>query len=70
MSGHHPWGGLTKHFTPEDREIIKAGMAEIVTDSDRREREADRPASKANVSPQGGVSTPPIPDPVALRHDG
>ncbi len=69
MSGHHPWSELTKHFTPEDREIIEAGTTEIVADSDRREGETDRPAHKANVSPQGGTSTPPAPVPVALRHD-
>ena len=38
MSGHHPWSELTKHFTPEDREIVEAGAAEIVADSDRRAR--------------------------------
>ena len=70
MSGRHPWSDLTKHFTPEDRENIKAGTAEIVADSDRREREADRSTRKANVSSQGGASIPPAPDPLALRHEG
>lgn len=70
MSGRHLWSELTKHFTPEDRESIEAGAAEIVADSDRREGEADRPARKARVTPQGGASTPLAPDPVALRHDG
>ncbi len=70
MSGHHPWSELTKHFTPEDREVVKAGTDEIVADSDRRERETDQPARKARVSPHGGASAPPAPDPVALRHDG
>ena len=54
MSGHHPWSELTKHFTPEDQEIVEAGAAEIVADSDRREREVERPARPARVSPQGG----------------
>ncbi|MCY4507749.1 MAG: hypothetical protein OXG35_12440 [Acidobacteria bacterium] len=67
MSGHHPWSELTKHFTPEDREIVDAGAAEIVADSDRREREVERPA---RVSPQGGATAPPAPDPAALRPDG
>ena len=49
MSGHHPWSELTRHFTPEDREIVEAGAAEIVADSDRREREAERPARPARV---------------------
>ena len=62
MSGHHPWSELTKHFTPEDREIVEAGSAEIVTDSDRREREAERPVRKAGVPPQGGASAPSVPD--------
>ena len=70
MSGHHPWSELTRHFTPEDREIIKAGATEIVADSDRREREAERTARPARVSPQGGATAPPAPDPAALRPDG
>jgi len=59
MSGHHPWSALTKHFSPEDREIVEAGAAEIIAGSDRREREAERPARTARVSPQGGASVPP-----------
>ena len=39
---------------------------EIVADSDRREREAERPARPARVSPQGGATAPPPPDPAAL----
>ena len=70
MSGHHPWSELTRHFTPEDREIVEAGAAEIVADSDRREREAERPARPARVSPQGGATARPAPDPAALRPDG
>ena len=52
---------------PRDREIVEAGAAEIVADSDRREREVERPA---RVSPQGGATAPPAPDPAALRPDG
>ena len=37
MTGHHPWGKLTNHFTPENRKIVEAGPAEIVVNSDRRE---------------------------------
>lgn len=70
MSGHHSWSELTKHFTPEDREIVEAGAADIVADSDLREREADLLARKACVSPQGGASAPPASDPVARRPDG
>ena len=68
MSGHHPWSELTGHFTPEDREIVEAGAAEIV--ADRREREAARTARPAPVSPQGGATAQPAPDPAALRPDG
>lgn len=70
MSGHHPWSDLTKHFSPEDREIVEAGAAEIVADSDLRERDADLPARKAGVSPQGGASAPLASDPVARRPGG
>ena len=38
MSGHHPWSELTKHFTPEDLKTVEVGAAEVVADSDRRER--------------------------------
>ena len=69
MSGHHPWSELTKHFSPEDREIVEAGAAEIVGDSDRREREAERTARPARVSPKG-VTALPAPNPAALRSDG
>ena len=50
MSGHHPWSELTKHFTPEDREIVESGAAEIVADSDRRERREKQPARPARIS--------------------
>ena len=42
-----PWSELTKHFTPEDREVVEAGAAEIVADSDRRERLEQRRGSRA-----------------------
>ncbi len=70
MSGHDPWNELTRHFTPEDREIVEVGAAEIVADSDRREREAGRTARPARVSTQGGATAPASPDPAALRPDG
>ena len=50
MSGHHPWSELTKHFTAEDQEIVEAGAAEIVVDSDRRERQEERPARPRRVA--------------------
>ena len=61
MSGHHPWRDLTRHFTPEDLEIIEAGTAEIVAESDRRERRAERPASPSRATRQAGVFGPPAP---------
>lgn len=68
MSGHHQWSELTKHFTPEDREIVTAGADEVVADSDRREREAARTTGKVSGSPQGGTTTPsaqvPYPPPI------
>ena len=48
MSGHHPWRELTKYFTAEDREVVEAGAAEIVADSDRRERLDRRRAGAAS----------------------
>ena len=38
MSGHHPWSDLTKHFNTEDRKTVQTRAAEILVDSDRRER--------------------------------
>ena len=46
MTGHHPWGELTKHFTPEDRKIVEAGPAEIVVDSDWRECGSSGPSGR------------------------
>ncbi len=69
MSGHHPWSELTKHFTAEDREIVEAGAAEIVADSDGRERQEEQPARPRPVSQQGSACAPPTMDPVELRHD-
>ena len=69
MSGHHPWSELTKHFTPEDREIVEAGAAEIVADSDGRERQEERPARPRRASQQGSACAPPTQGPVDLGHD-
>ena len=50
MSGRHPWSELPKHFTPEDREIIEAGTAKIVADSNRCEvRRTSPPARLASL---------------------
>ena len=65
-----PMAAEHTNVTLADREIIEAGAAEIVADSDRREREADLLARKACVSPQGGASAPPTSGPVAHRPDG
>ena len=62
MSGHHPWSELTKHFTPEDRKTVEAGAADIVADSDRRERRKQRHAGRAPHPSQ-----PPSPAPPARR---
>ncbi len=70
MTGHHPWSELTKHFTPEDREIVEAGAAEIVADSDQRERREERPSRPARVSRQGGAWAPPTQVPADFGHDG
>ncbi len=68
MSGHHPWSELTKHFTPEDLEIVEAGTAEIVADSDRRERRAEHQGRPPRASGQAG--TPPSPAAAVPGHDG
>ena len=65
MSGHHPWSELTKHFTPEDREIVEAGAAEIVADSDRRARLEQRRASATSKPPQRTRPAPPAGLPAA-----
>ena len=70
MSGHHPWSELTKRFTPEDREIVEAGAAQIVADSDRRERLAERPARPSRASGQAGAGAAPAPASAAPGHDG
>ena len=70
MSGHHAWSELTKHFTPEDREVVEAGAAEIVADSDRRERQDQRPARPTDAARQGGADPPPVQTPAVLRPDG
>ncbi len=67
MSGHHPWSELTKHFTPEDVEVVEAGTAEIVADSDRRERKVDQPPGPSCVTGRAGASAAPA---QVLSHDG
>ncbi len=69
MSGHHPWRDLTKHFTPEDREIVEAGAADVIVDSDRRERQQKQSARLADGSRHGGACAPPVQDPVHLHPD-
>ena len=59
MSGHHPWSELTKHFTAEDRQVVEAGTAEIVADSDRRERLEERRGGAAPKPPQSTRPAPP-----------
>ena len=59
MSGHHAWSELTKHFTPEDRKTVKAGAAEIVADSDRRERRKQGRAGQAPHLSQPSSPAPP-----------
>ena len=70
MSGHHPWSELTKHFTPEDREIVETGAAEIVADSDRRERLEQRRAGPAPGPPQRTRPAPPTRPAAEVGHDG
>ena len=65
MSGHHPWSELTKHFTAEDREIVETGAAEIVADSDRRERLEKRRAGAAPKPAQRSRPAPPTGQPAA-----
>jgi len=65
MSGHRPWSELTKHFTPEDREAVEAGAAEIVADSDRRERLEQRRAGAAPETPRRTRPAPPAGQPAA-----
>lgn len=70
MSGHHPWSELTKHFTAEDREVVEAGAAEIVADSDRRERLEQRRAGAAPKPPRRTRPAPPAVPPAAeTGHD-
>ena len=70
MSGHHPWSELTKHFTAEDREVVDAGAAEIVADSDRRERLEKRGASAVPKLSRRIRSEPPSGLPAAeIGHD-
>ena len=69
MTGHHPWGELTKHFTPKDRKIVEAGAAEIVVDSDRRECRQQRSARPADGSQHDGACAPPTQAPVHLHPD-
>lgn len=54
-----PWDGATKHFTPEDLEVVEAGAAKIVADSDRRERRAKPPGHPRRAA--GQASVPPVP---------
>ena len=63
MSGHHPWSELTKHFTAEDWEVVEAGAAEVVADSDRRERLEQRPAAAAPKPPLRTRPAPPAGQP-------
>ena len=71
MSGHHPWSELTKHFTPEDGKNVEAGAAEIVADSDRRERRKQRRAGQAPHPSQPPSPAPPArPPATGIGRDG
>ena len=71
MSGHHPWSELTKHFTPEDLKTVEAGAAEVVADSDRRERRKQRRAGQAPHSSQPPSPAPPTRRPATgIGRDG
>ncbi len=52
MSGHHPFSNLTKDFTPERRQRIKAMTAKLLADIERREAEAAQKASDQSKQPQ------------------
>ena len=52
MSGHHPFSKLTKDFSPERRQRIKAMTAKLLADIERREAEAARKASDKAKQPQ------------------
>ena len=65
MSGHRLWSELTKHFTPEDREVVDAGAAEIVADSDCRERLKQRRDGAGPEPPRRTRPAPPAGQPVA-----
>ena len=60
MSGHRPWRELTKRFTAEDRASVETGAAEIVADSDRRER-----PRKSHSGPSRSAPRPPGEAPAA-----
>ena len=52
MSGRRPWSESTKHVTAEDREIVETGAAEIVADSDQRERLRDFRSQPPRIAPR------------------
>ena len=52
MSGHHPFSNLTKDFSPERRQRIKAMTAKLLADIERREAEAAQNAPDKAKQPQ------------------
>lgn len=57
MSGHHPFSNLTKDFTPERRQRIKAMTDELRADIDRREAARKDPDKTKQPQPRQKATT-------------